>query len=387
MLSFESAIIPRMPSRTASSVSRRGFLKAAGAGLAASPLAARTAAAQLRVPDPPGPKLGWAVVGLGSLAINQIMPAFAKCERAKLVAFVSGHRDKAEKLAARYGVATKNIYNYENYDSIKDNPEIDVVYVVLPNSMHAEYTIRALKAGKHVLCEKPMANTAADCEQMVEAGRAAGRKLMIAYRLHYEPFNNALIKVVRDQEFGKLRVVLADAGFPIGDPTQWRLNRKMAGGGSMMDIGIYALNAARYLTGEEPAEVHAMMDTTPNDPRFKEVEENITFQLRFPSGVLANCTSSYGVPLNRFRVVGTNGWAELEPALSYDGLQMRAGTWTKIEERIQPVINHFAAEMDHLVDCIRNDKQPLTPGEEGLKDMRLIEAVYKSAATGQSVKT
>jgi len=373
--------------RTASSVSRRGFLKAAGAGLAVSPLAARTAAAQLRVPDPPGPKLGWAVVGLGSLAINQIMPAFAKSERSKLVAFVSGHRDKAEKLAARYGVATKNIYNYENYDAIKDNPEIDVVYVVLPNGMHAEYTIRALKAGKHVLCEKPMANTAADCEQMVEAGRTAGRKLMIAYRLHYEPFNNALIKVVRDQEFGKLRVVLADAGFPIGDPTQWRLNKKMAGGGSMMDIGIYALNAARYLTGEEPVEVHAMMDTTPNDPRFKEVEENITFQLRFPSGVLANCTSSYGVPLNRFRVVGTSGWAELEPALTYDGLKMRAGTWTKIEERIQPVINHFAAEMDHLVDCIRNDKQPLTPGEEGLKDMRLIEAIYKSGATGASVKT
>jgi len=383
---LESAIIPRMSSRTASSVSRRGFLKAAGAGLAVSPLAARTAA-QLRVPDPPGPKLGWAVVGLGSLAINQIMPAFAKCERSKLVAFVSGHRDKAEKLAARYGVATKNIYNYENYDAIKDNPEIDVVYVVLPNGMHAEYTIRALKAGKHVLCEKPMANTAADCEQMVEAGRTAGRKLMIAYRLHYEPFNNALIKVVRDQEFGKLRVVLADAGFPIGDPTQWRLNKKMAGGGSMMDIGIYALNAARYLTGEEPVEVHAMMDTTPNDPRFKEVEENITFQLRFPSGVLANCTSSYGVPLNRFRVVGTSGWAELEPALTYDGLKMRAGTWTKIEERIQPVINHFAAEMDHLVDCIRNDKQPLTPGEEGLKDMRLIEAIYKSGATGASVKT
>ena len=294
-----------MPSRTASSVSRRGFLKAAGAGLAVSPLAARTTAAQLRVPDPPGPRLGWAIVGLGSLSINQILPAFAKCERSKVVAFVSGHRDKAEKLAARYGVAAKNIYNYENYDSLKDNPEIDVVYVVLPNGMHAEYTIRALKAGKHVLCEKPMANTAADCEQMVEAGKTAGRKLMIAYRLHYEPFNNALIKVVRDQEFGKLRVVLADAGFPIGNPTQWRLNRKMAGGGSMMDIGIYALNAARYLTGEEPVEVHAMLDTTPNDPRFKEVEENITFQLRFPSGVLANCTSSYGVPLNRFRVVGT----------------------------------------------------------------------------------
>ena len=241
-----------MPTPPFSRVSRRGFLRAAGAGLAAAPLAARSAAAQVRVPEPPGPKLGYALVGLGSLAINQIMPAFARSERSKLVAFVSGHRDKADKLAARYGVAAKNIYNYENFDTIKDNPEIDVVYIVLPNSMHAEYTIRALKAGKHVLCEKPMANTAAECEQMIAAAKAADRKLMIAYRLHYEPYNNALIKVARDEEFGRLRVVLADAGFPIGDPTQWRLNKKMAGGGSMMDIGIYALNAARYLTGEEP---------------------------------------------------------------------------------------------------------------------------------------
>ena len=375
-----------MPTRSSSSVSRRGFLRAAGAGLAAAPLAARTAAAQVRVPEPPGPKLGFALVGLGSLSINQIMPAFARCERSRLVAFVSGHRDKAEKLAARYGVATKNIYNYETFDTIRDNPEVDVIYVVLPNSMHAEYTVRAFQAGKHVLCEKPMANSAAECEQMIGAGQKAGKKLLIAYRLHYEPFNNALIKVVRDQEFGRLRVVLADAGFPIGDPTQWRLNKKMAGGGSMMDIGIYALNAARYLTGEEPVEVNAMIETTPNDPRFREVEENIVFQLRFPSGVLANCTSSYGAPLNRFRVVGTSGWAELEPALSYDGLKMRAGTWSKVEERNQPVINHFAAEMDHLSDCVRTDKTPLTPGEEGLKDLRLIEAVYQSAANHAPVK-
>ena len=145
-------------------------------------------------------------------------------------------------------------------------------------------------------------------------------------------------------------------------------------------------NAARYLTGEEPVEVNAMIETTPNDPRFREVEENIVFQLRFPSGVLANCTSSYGAPLNRFRVVGTGGWAELEPALSYDGLRMRAGTWSKIEERNQPVINHFTAEMDHFSDCVRADKAPLTAGEEGLKDLRIIEAIYRSAASGAPVK-
>jgi predicted dehydrogenase len=375
-----------MPDSPPSTVSRRNFLKTTAGSIAAVPVLTSRAGAQVRVPEPPGRKLGWALVGLGSLSINQIMPAFAKCEKSKLVAFVSGHRDKADKLAARYGVEAANIYNYENFDSIKNNPAIDIVYIVLPNGMHAEYTVRALQAGKHVLCEKPMANTPAECEQMISAATTAARKLMVAYRLRYEPFNNALIKVARDQEFGRTRVILADAGFPIGDPTQWRLNKKMAGGGSMMDIGIYALNASRYLTGEEPVELNAMMDTTPNDPRFREVEENILFQLRFPSGVIANCTSSYGAPFNRFRVVGTNGWAELEPALSYNGLRMRAGAGGKVEERLHPVIDHFAAEMDHLSDCVMTDKPPLTPGEEGLKDMRIISAVYQAAAGRGTVK-
>ena len=365
-----------MPTPPSSRVSRRGFLRAAGAGLAVAPLAARSAAAQVRVPEPPGPKLGYALVGLGSLAINQIMPAFARSERSKLVAFVSGHRDKADKLAALRRRREEHLQLRQLRHDQGQPRDRRRRAIVLPNSMHAEYTIRALKAGKHVLCEKPLAMTAAECDQMIAAAKAADRKLMIAYRLHYEPYNNALIKVARDEEFGRLRVVLADAGFPIGDPTQWRLNKKMAGGGSMMDIGVYALNAARYLTGEEPAEVNAMIETTPNDPRFREVEENISFQLRFPSGVLANCTSSYGAPLNRFRVIGTGGWAELEPALSYDGLKMRAGTWTKIEERVQPVINHFAAEMDHFSDCVTSNKAPLTAGGrlEGPADHRAVRS-------------
>jgi glucose-fructose oxidoreductase len=263
---------------------------------------------------------------------------------------------------------------------------VDVVYVVLPNGMHAEYTVRAARAGKHVLCEKPMANTPAECEQMVDACRQAGRKLMVAYRLRYEPFNQALIKVAREKEFGPLKLVLADAGFSIGDPNQWRLKKQMAGGGSLMDIGIYSLNAARYLTGEEPTEVHAMEHTTAGDPRFTEVEETITFQLRFPGGVLANCTSSYGAPLNRFRVVGTTGWAELEPALIYSNLKMRAGTWTKVEERQQPVVDHFAAEMDHLSECVMKGTVPLTPGEEGLRDLRIMAAIYESARERRPVR-
>jgi predicted dehydrogenase len=366
-------------------VSRRGFLRQAGAGALVSHVAAGAAAAQ-RVPEPPGRKLGWAIVGLGSLAINQILPAFAKCETSKVTALVSGSPEKAQKLALRYGVPEKHIYSYASYDSIRDNPDIDIVYVVLPNSMHAEYTMRAARAGKHVLCEKPMANTPADCQQMIDASRQAQRKLMVAYRVRYEPYNQALIKVVRDKEFGPLKVVLSDHGFNIGNPGQWRLKRAMAGGGSLMDIGIYSLNAARYVTGEEPVEINAMEYTTPNDPRFAEVEETINFQLRFPSGVLANCSSSYGAPFNRIRVVGTNGWAELDPATSYGGLRMRAGTYAKVEERIHPVVDHFAKEMDHLSQCVIDITEPLTSGEEGLKDLTVMMAIYEAAKSGKTVK-
>jgi glucose-fructose oxidoreductase len=366
-------------------LSRRRFLTTTGAGLAASTIAGRALEAQ-RVPDPPGRKLGWAVVGLGSLAINQILPAFAKCERSRVTALVSGSPDKARTLAARYGVPDKGLYTYDTYDRLRGDPDVDVVYVVLPNGMHAEYTVRAARAGKHVLCEKPMANTPAECQQMIDACRQADRMLMVAYRLRYEPFNQALIKVAREREFGPLKLVLADAGFSIGDPNQWRLKKQMAGGGSLMDIGVYSLNAARYLTGEEPSEVHAMEHTTPGDPRFTEVEETITFQLRFPGGALANCTSSYGAPLNRFRVVGTTGWAELEPALIYSNLRMRAGTWTRVEERQHPVVDHFTAEMDHLSECVMSGTAPLTPGEEGLRDLRIMTAIYESARERRLVR-
>lgn len=221
---------------------------------------------------------------------------------------------------------------------------------------------------------------------MIAAAKAASRKLMIGYRLRYEPFNQALIKYAQDTtEFGSTRIILADAGFNIGDPKQWRLRRPMAGGGSLMDIGIYALNAARYLTGEEPVAVNAMMHSTPNDPRFVEVEENITFQLRFPSGVLANCTSSYGAGLNRYRVFKPRGSAELEPALSYTGLRMRVFRGGTLEERVLPQRDQFAAEMDHFARAIIGNTEPLTPGEEGLKDMRVIRAIYDAAKGGKAV--
>ncbi len=371
-------------------ITRRSFITRVGQTAMASGIAGsllKPASAQLHVPDPPGKKLGWAIVGLGSLSIYEILPAFAKCEKSKVVAFVSGHPDKANKLALRYGVNPKNIYNYQNYDSIKDNPEVDVIYIVLPNGMHAEYTVRGLQAGKHVLCEKPMANSPAECQQMIDAAKKADRKLMIAYRCRYEPFNREAIRIAQSGDLGPTQMILADAGFNAGDPTQWRLNKQLAGGGSMMDIGIYALNAARYLTGQEPNEVNAMIYSTPGDPRFKEVEEHVTFQLRFPSGILANCSSSYGYfHQSHFRVMGTEARLCMDPATWYSGLRMWIERGSTIEQKDLPEVDHFAAEMDHMSDCVMQNKQPLTPGEEGLRDLTLISAIYEAARSGKSVK-
>jgi predicted dehydrogenase len=337
--------------------------------------------------------VGWAVVGLGGLSWGQIMPQFAACKRSKLVALVSGHRDKAEAAAQRFGVDKKNLYSYENYDSLRDNPDVEAVYIVLPNGMHAEYTIRAFQAGKHVLCEKPMANTVRECEDMIAAGKKAGRKLMIAYRCQYEPHNLEAIRVIRAREIGPVRSVIADHGFNIGDPRQWRLNRKLAGGGSLMDIGIYSLQAARYLTGEEPTEISAQMYSTPGDVRFKEVEESVHFMLRFPSGVLANCTSSYGYAgANRVRVIGTEGQIDLEPATAYSGITLRVARQGERrgpgggEPKNIPDTPQFGVEMDHFSESIRENKVPRTPGEEGLRDVRLMMAIYDAARTGKTVK-
>jgi predicted dehydrogenase len=374
-------------------ITRRGFVSKIGRGLAAANVAAfllKNAAAQqpqMIVPDPPGKKMGYAVVGLGNLAIHQILPAFSQCEKSKPVALVSGHPDKANKLALRYGIHPKNVYSYQNYDSIKDNPEVDIIYIVLPNGMHAEYTVRGLQAGKHVLSEKPMARTPAECQAMIDAARRADRRLMVAYRCRYEPFNQAMIRMAREQTLGPLKIIQTDAGFDIGDPNQWRLNKEMAGGGSLMDIGIYSLQAARYLSGEEPTEVNAMMYTTPGDVRFKEVEESINFQLRFPSGILANCTSSYGCAWrSHFRALTTKGYFELDPAIGYSGQRMRVNRENRLEELSIDPRDHFAAEMEHMSDCVMNGKTPLTPGEEGLRDLKIMMAIYEAARTGNTIQ-
>jgi predicted dehydrogenase len=353
----------------------------------AAPLLGATSAAAQAPAATTGKKLGFALVGLGSLSGNQIAPALLeKTKLCKLTGLVSGHPDKAKEWAKKYGVPERNIYDYQNFDQIKNNPEIDVVYVVLPNSMHAEYTIRAAKAGKHVLCEKPMAISVKECDAMIAACKAAGRKLAIAYRLHFEPNNLELVRLAREKTLGSVKVIEASAGFPIGDPKQWRLDKALAGGGSLMDIGIYALQAARYIAGEEPVAVSAQMSIT--DPvKFKPgVDESVLFTLKFPSGILANCASSYGTGLNRFRANAERGWFEVSPALNYVGIKGRMSSQAAPPKEFDfPAIDHFAAEMDDFADCIINGKETRVPGEEGRRDQRIMTAIYQAAASGKTV--
>lgn len=363
--------------------SRRDFLKTAGVTAAAASLTSTLSAQKAGKAEKP---FGYAVVGIGGLTKTDILPAFASMKRARLTALVSGDPAKARETAAAHGVPESGLYSYDTFDRIADNPDIDAVYIVLPNNLHAQFTIRAHQAGKHVLVEKPMANTVKECESMIAAAKDAGKLLSVAYRLRYEPHTQEMIRLGREKVFGATRAILTEAGFNIGDPTQWRLSKTAAGGGSMMDIGIYALNAARYLSGEEPAEVSAFESTDRNDPRFKEVENTVTFQLRFPSGVLASCVSSYGAGFNRFRVHAEKGSFELEPALSRKGLRMRVADKGGLMPKEFPQVDHFAAMMDDLADCAASGRTPLTDGVDGLNDLRVIEAVYESIRTGAPVK-
>jgi predicted dehydrogenase len=377
--------------------SRRDFLRQAsqaglstaaislGRGTFEGAIAAPAAAPQEVADEATSKPLGYAVVGIGAIAIGQVMPALAETKLSRLTGLVSGHPEKARHFARIYSVPEKNIYNYESYDQIASNPEIDVVYIALPNSMHPEYSIRGAHAGKHVLSEKPMCATVKDAEEMIAACRQAKRRLMIAYRLRYEPNNVASIQLCREKQLGALKMIDAEFAFVIGDPKQWRLNKQLAGGGSLMDIGIYCLQAARSLAGEEPASVYAQMWSS--DPvKFAQVEENIAFMLKFPGGVLANCYSSYGEDgVDRYRAAGPGGWVEMDPAYGYSGLIQRVYRNGKTTVTQPTGGGQFAAEIDAFSDAINHDRDVLTPGEEGLRDMKILMACYESANMGKPI--
>jgi len=351
-------------------------------------------AAKEKYPAPVAPdkRLGYAVIGLGKLTLEEILPALSICKYSKLTALVSGDADKARKIAEQYGVPDTGIYNYQNFDEIKNNPEVDAVFIVLPNSMHHEFTIRAAKAGKHVLCEKPMANSVEECEEMIQACKEANRKLMIAYRIQYESYNKLIKQWTREKKYGKVKVIEAYNGQNLPSPNVWRAQKKLGGGGALPDIGIYCLNTIRYILGEEPTSVLANSFSTPGDARFKEIEESMLFQMTFPSGVLAMCGTCYGAQTAKsYKIYADEGYYGLDPAFSYSGLQMHVSEQAdkKIELHKMPTMieeDQFALEIDHFSECIACDKQPYTPGEEGLQDMKIIKSIYQSAYEGRVIK-
>ncbi len=323
-------------------------------------------------------KLGFALVGLGSLSTNQIAPALQKTKYCRLAGIVSGTPEKRKKWASQYNIPEKNIYTYETFDQIKDNPDIDIVYIVLPNAMHGEYTIRGANAGKHVLCEKPMEVSVQKCQEMIDACNRNNRLLAIGYRCQFAPHHLEMMRISREKQFGALKLIEASFGFKIGDPNQWRLKHALAGGGALMDVGIYALQGTRYVSGEEPVELTAF-ETKSDRQKFAEVDETIFWTMKFPSGVLANCGTTYNTNgMNRLYAGYDRGFALLDPAYSYGGLQGKTSRGAIDAAQV----DHFAAEMDDFAQCVLQSKKSKVSGEEGLRDVKIMTAIYDSIKQG-----
>lgn len=327
-----------------------------------------------------GKKLRVALIGLGSYATNQVLPGIQKSTMCELGGIVTGTPAKKESWMAKHNLAEKNCYNYQNFDEIKNNPDIDAVYVVLPNSMHKEYAIRAAKAGKHVICEKPMAMNAKEAREMIAACKAAGVTLSIGYRLHYEPHTKEIMRLAKDQDYGKIKFVDGKFAWKNRDLKAWRMNNKYSGGGAFMDVGIYCINASRYATGEDPISVTAQAIKT--EPEiYRDIEETMQWQLNFPSGAVARGTSSYAFNCHKLAVHYEKGNLEMEPAYDYGPIKGK----THKGPMEFPHTHHQTLQMDGIADSILNNKPLRTPGEEGLKDMIIMDAIVKASKTGKVV--
>jgi predicted dehydrogenase len=359
---------------------RRSFTRLSALALAATqvPAFAQSAASQVK-------PVGYAAIGLGTISDIFMRACAATPQTSKIVALVTGHPEtKGKRYAAMYGIPESSIYTYETFDRIRDNPDIEAVYVGLPNSMHREYTIRAAQLGKHVLCEKPMAISSAECRQMIAACSAAGRHLMIAYRVHYEPTHLEAQRIIQSGALGQLQSFEGSFGFDAA-PNQWRLTRQYGGGGPLMDVGIYPMNEVRWLTGEEPIAFTGVAATRDHSSgRFAEVEQTLDFTLKFPSGIVAALGCTYGSDMPGFlRIHGDRGSLEIANAYNYTGPHLislsgniHADTTTQGGQTLD-----FQLEAEHFSNCVRTNATPKTPGEEGLRDMLAIEAIYRAAGT------
>jgi predicted dehydrogenase len=325
-------------------------------------------------------KLGIALVGLGKYSEGQLAPALQETQHCYLAGLVSGTPSKIDKWKSKYDIPDGNLYNYENFDTIKDNPDIDIIYVVLPNAMHAEYVVRAARAGKHVICEKPMAVTVDDCDRMIAACRDAGKMLSIGYRLHFEPHNQEMMRIGNQKPFGDIVKIIADNG--MSDTEGWRLDKKLAGGGPLMDVGIYCVQGCRYTTGMEPISVTAKEWPKTDTEKFKTVEEGLSWQFKFPNGIVADCQTSYSKEMNVLRADCRNGWAELSPAYAYKGIKGK----TSEREMEFPEVNQQAKQMDDFALAIKEKRPTPVPGEMGRQDVKILQAIYEAMNSGKEVK-
>jgi predicted dehydrogenase len=338
-------------------------------------------------PLPPEERVGYAIVGVGKLTAEELLPAFRASKRSRLRAIVTDDREKGLEYADAYGLSEDDVFDYDGFDRLATRDDVKGIYIVLPNNLHRDYTERAARMGKHVLCEKPLATTVEDAEAMVRACKAAGVRLMTAYRCQYTPQHWAARDAVQQGLLGNVGLVESIHAQLEDDPSVWRLQREMAGGGPLPDIGLYCLNTVRFVLGEEPEEVFAYQFQPKDDPRFAEVEERLAWTMRFPSGLLANCTCSYNaVKAAQLRVYGDKGWLSMDPAFTYEGLELEFVREDAREQRIMKEENQFALELDHFSQCIADNAQPFTPGEEGLQDQRIMAAIYRSAESSQPVK-
>ncbi|MFS4468422.1 Gfo/Idh/MocA family protein [Maribacter sp. 2210JD10-5] len=359
-------------------ISRRQFATTIGKGIVGTSILGSTTLACGMENKPEKKKLGMALVGLGSYSTYQLAPALQDTSYCYLAGIVTGTPEKAKDWGAKYNIPKTHQYNYENFDNIADNPDIDIVYVVLPNSMHKEFTIRAAKAGKHVICEKPMAMNVAECDAMISACENAKVKLSVGYRLQSEPFTNEVKRLVKNKTYGDVLFVSSDAAYiSKGDPNQWRLDKKLSGGGALMNMGVYSIQSSIYGTGSNPISVSAQEFST-RPEYFKETDETITAQFEFPGNTVGHMMTSHNVNANRLRVSCESGWIALDPASAYAPLSGKtsSGPLNFKQESQQKL------QMDDFAKHILQETPNVAPGEMGKRDMIIVEAIYKSIKEG-----
>ncbi|GBF05080.1 glucose-fructose oxidoreductase [Deinococcus aerius] len=341
----------------------------------------------LPLPEAERRRVGYAIVGIGELSAGELIPAARTSEHAYVAALVTSEPEKGRAFARAYDLTDDDVYTYDRFEDLKDREDVEAVYIVLPNSLHREYVERAARMGKHVLCEKPLSVNAAEAQAMVDACREAGVLLMTAYRCQYTPHHWAARDAVQGGKLGRVKLLDSIHGQVEDDPEAWRLKRDLAGGGPLPDVGIYCLNTIRFVLGQEPEWVFATLHQPGGDERFREVEESVSFMLGFPGGVVANCLTSYGTQKTAtLRVLGEGGTVLMDPAFTYQGLSLTISDGQGDFQPKLPDEDQFGLEMDHFARCIRGGKTPWTPGEEGVQDHRIMDAIYESARSGQVVR-